>query len=46
MAVLLSYHKMVERDAKHVDIQWKGKMGLEAACHQNNRLFLIQQSLQ
>lgn len=25
MAVLLSYHKMVERDAKQIDIQWKSK---------------------
>lgn len=26
MAVLLSYHKLVERDAKHVDIYWKGEI--------------------
>jgi hypothetical protein len=24
MAVLTTYHKLVERDAKNVDIHWKG----------------------
>lgn len=25
MAVLLTYHKLVERDAKNIDVQWKGE---------------------
>lgn len=25
MAVLMSYHKLVERDQKNVDVHWKGE---------------------
>ena len=29
MAVLMSYHKLVERDSKHVDYCWKCEKNLE-----------------
>lgn len=25
MAVLMTYHKLVERDSKNIDIHWKGE---------------------
>lgn len=45
MAVLMSYHKLVERDSKHVDFCWKCKKRLKSTILQYiNRTFYLQAS--
>lgn len=46
MAVLMTYHKLVERDAKHVDIQWKGEAIIELNDRVGKLKFYSSQPLQ